>query len=190
MMRDELQVRVKGHLLIRDSVTGEVLVDKCNAIHPQNLAQTFARGLARDANGYLFKLSFGNGGTFYNSSSQIVYRPPNVVGNADLYNVTYEVQIDDQSAGTPSTNSVVSSPSPSPAITSLVTATAQLNANEPAGQGIADNVTTNLLAPFIFDEAGLKTPDGLLLSHIVFSPFEKAANRAIQIIYDLTISVS
>jgi hypothetical protein len=36
----------------------------------------------------------------------------------------------------------------------------------------------------------LKAADGSLLTHLVFSPFEKTANRAFLIIYTLTISVS
>jgi hypothetical protein len=189
-MKEKLNVSVNGHVMIRDAVTNEVIVDKCNAIHPQNMAYVIAKALSRDSNGYIYKLCFGNGGTFFNSSNQIVYRPPNTVGSADLYGLTYEVQVDDQSTGTPSTNSVASSQSASPAITSIVTITAQLNANEPAGQASADNVTTDPDAPFMFDEVGLKTTDDLLLSHLIFSPFEKTANRAFLIVYTLTISVS
>lgn len=189
-MKDNFKVQVHGHVRVQDAESGEIVVDKCNAIHPQNMALVIAKALARDDNGFIFKLTFGNGGTFFNSSNQIVYRPPNTVGAADLYNPTYEVQVDDQATGTPVTNSVIAAPSPSPSITSVVTVTAQLNANEPAGQASADNVTVNPEAPFMFDEVGLKTPDGILLSHLVFSPFEKTANRAFLIIYTLTISVS
>jgi hypothetical protein len=154
------------------------------------MALIIARALSRDENGGIFKLCFGNGGTFFNSSNQIVYRPPNTTGAATLYNETYFVQVDDQSVGTPPTNSVVSSPSPDPAITSVITITAQLNANEPAGQAAADNITTNPNAPYVFDEIGLKSFDDLLLTHIIFSPYEKTANRAFLFTYTLTISVS
>src|SRR5574343_570246 len=177
-MKDSIKAEVIGHVQVIDAKTKEVVVDKKNAIHPQNMALVIAKALARDSGGYIYKMCFGNGGTFFNSSNKIVYRPPNTVGLADLYNVTYEVQVDEQSVGTPSTNSVVAAPSPSPAITSIITITAQLNANEPAGQAVADNVTTDAEAPFMFDEVGLKTVDGELLSHLVFSPFEKTANRA------------
>jgi hypothetical protein len=135
-------------------------------------------------------MSFGNGGTFFNSSSQIVYRSPNVIGDSDLYNLTYEVQVDEQSTGTPVSNSVTSSSSPSPSITSIVTATALLSAGEPSGQASADNVTTDPESPYVFDEIALKTSDNLLLTHLIFSPIEKTANRAYVINYTLTISVS
>src|ERR1017187_6288968 len=175
-MKDRCQVTLAGRVMIRDALTNELIVDKSNAIHPQNMAFVIAKALSRDSNGYIYEMDFGNGGTFYNSSNQIVYRPPNTVGAAaTLYNTTYSVQVDEQSVGTPSTNSVVSAPSASPAITSIITITAQLNANEPTGQAAADNVTTDPGALYMFDEVGLRTPAGVLSSHLVFSPFEKTA---------------
>lgn len=189
-MNEKFKISVDGYLSIRDVETGEIVMEKSNAIHPQNMARVISKALAGDSNGVIYKLSFGNGGTFFNSSGSIIYRPPNTTGNADLYNKTYEVQVDDQSVGTPLTNSVISTASPNPAITSIVTVTAQLNANEPAGQASADNITTDTAALFMFDEVCLKTQDDVLLSHLVFSPFEKTANRAFLITYTLTISVS
>lgn len=187
---EAIPCRAIGRVVIHDAVTGETVLDKKNAIHPQNMALAIARSLARDDNGYVFKMCFGNGGTFLNSSNQINYRSPNIVGAADLYNLTYEIQVDEQSVGTPVTNSVVALQSPPPALTSLVVVTAQLGANEPAGQSIADDTTFDPNAPFFFDEVGLKTADDLLLSHLVFSPIEKTGNRAFLVTYTLTISVS
>lgn len=186
----------KGHILaigaikIIDPFTGEVILNKKNAIHPQNLALVIARGLAHQADSTVFQLSFGNGGTFFNSSNQLVFRPPSVVGASSLYNQTYTVQVDDVDSGTPTTNSVLASSSPAPAISSIVTVQALLAPNEPAGQAVADNLTTNLDADFVFDEMCLKTKDGLMLSHLVFSPIEKTSNRAFLITYTLTISAS
>jgi len=179
-----------GRVVIHDADTGEMILDKKNAIHPQNMALAKARSLARETNGYVFKLGFGNGGTFLNSGLQINYRSPNTIGSADLYNLTYEIQVDEQTVGTPVGNSVVSLQSPTPALTSMVVVTAQLSSNEPAGQSLADNTTFDPNASFFFDEIGLKTADDLLLSHLVFSPIEKTGNRAFLITYTLTISVS
>jgi hypothetical protein len=188
--KQDFNCQAIGRVVIHDQATGEMVLDKKNAIHPQNMALVIARALARDDNGYIFNLCFGNGGTFLNSSGQINYRAPNVIGAADLYNVTYVVQVDDQSIGTPPANSVVSLPSPTPATTAMIVVTAQLSASEPAGQAPADNITTNTESLFTFDEIGLKTQDGLLLSHLVFSPIEKTANRSFLITYTLTVSVS
>lgn len=189
-MKENFNVQIFGHVNIKDAATGELILAKSNAVHPQNMALAIGRSLARDANGSVFKMCFGNGGTFFNSSSQIVFRSPNTIGSANLYNLTYEVQVDDQASGTPVSNTVSSAASPSPAITSLVTIVAELSAGEPSGQAVADNITTNSEALYMFDEVGLKTADGLLLSHLVFSPIEKTANRAFVITYTLTISVS
>jgi len=181
---------VIGEVCIQDATTLEIIQKKKNAIHPKNMAAAIARSLSRNDNGYIFKMSFGNGGTFLNSSSKIIYRSPNVLGGADLYNPTYEVQVDSNTQGTPASNSVVSSDSPSPAITSVVTITCVLNADEPSGQAVSSNLTTDANSPYSFDELGLKTADGLLLSHLIFNPIEKTANRAFLITYTLTISVS
>ena len=189
-MKEQLKVQILGHVNIRDAKTGALVLAKSNAVHPQNMALAIARAMSKDANGTIYKMSFGNGGTFFNSSQQIVYRSPNIIGAADLYNKTYEVLVDEQDSGTPVTNSITSSVSSAPAITSLITIVAELGASEPAGQAVADNTTTNPESLFVFDEIGLKTGDGLLLSHLVFSPIEKTSNRAFIITYTLTISVS
>lgn len=186
-----VDLQLEGRVLIHDLHTGELLMQRKNAIHPQNMALVVSRALAREDNGYVFELVFGNGGTFLNTSSALVYKSPNVIGSgATLYNQTYAVQVDEISAGTPVTNSVVALPSPAPSLTSLVVVTAQLSALEPLGQAVADSLTTDPEAAFVFDEIGLKSPDGLLLSHLVFSPIEKTANRAWLITYTITISAS
>lgn len=189
-MKDLIKIGTMGRVVIQDVETGEVIMNKSNAIHPQHMALILSRGISRDQNGYIFSIAFGNGGTFLNSVNQIVYRPPITIGNATLYNQTYSVQVDDQSTGTPSTNSVTSSPSTNPAITSIVTIIAQLNSTEPAGQAVTDNLTTSVNSTYTFNEMGLMSPDGLLLTHLTFNPFEKTSNRAFLVTYTLTIGVS
>jgi len=62
--------------------------------------------------------------------------------------------------------------------------------DEPFGQPAFDNVGTNLnTSLFVFDEIGLKTEDGLLLTHVVFSPVEKSANRIIEVVYTLRFRI-
>lgn len=189
-MQTNLKMTMKGHVLIKDLRSGEVILDKKNAMHPQNMASAVAQSLSRESTGYIYKIAFGNGGTFYNSEPALVFRPPNTIGNADLYNQTYEVQVDEQSVGTPSNNSVISAPSPDPSISSIITITVQLNADEPAGQASDDNETTDPESTYTFDEIGLKTSDDRLLTHLIFSPIEKTANRAFLIIYTIITSLS
>lgn len=189
-MNQSLQLKAVGRLLVTDHSTGEVVLQKNNAIHPQNLALTVARALAQETNGSIYKMCFGNGGTFLNSSSQLNYRSPNTIGAADLYNQTYEVIVDDFAVGCPPSNSVVALPSPPPSIISLIVVTAVLSANEPTGQAVTDGVTVDPEADFVFDELALKTENDLLLTHMVFSPIEKTANRALLFTYTIDISLA
>ena len=190
-MEMNFKTKIKGHVLVKDKNTNEVLVDKFNAVHPQNMAKVIARGLANESNQQIFKIALGNGGTYIDSTQSIVYNSPNIIGqSADLYNVTYTEVVDDGNSNVGIGNSVISQAAPSPDISSLVICTIQLSANEPAGQASTDGVTTNPNSAFTFDELGLKTVDGLLLSHIVFNPIEKNAQRELIISYTLTVSVS
>lgn len=188
LLMGEMLINPIGKVFIHDIATGEQLLEKKNAIHPQNMARAIARALAGEDNGGIFKMVFGNGGTYINGLSQVVYKSPNTLGATGLYNQTYEVQVDERDSATPLTNSVVSVPSPAPAITSLAIVTARLGANEPSGQASSDDVTVDPESDYTFDEIGLMTSDGLLLSHLVFNPIEKTANRAFLITYSLTIS--
>jgi len=193
MITSLLNTKVHGHVKMVDKETGEVLVDKDNAIHPQNMARVIARGLAHESNAWVYGMALGNGGTHIDASLNISYLPPNVTGvNATLYNETYSEVIDSHDISVAAGNSVVSAASPSPSITSIVTCTLELTADEPAGQAPSDNATTDPDSTYTFDELGLYTNDTppLLLSHLIFSPVEKTANRSILITYTLTISVS
>ena len=190
-MEMNFKTKIKGHVLIKDKNTGEVLCDKFNAVHPQNMAKVLARGLANEPNQQIFQIALGNGGTYIDSTRSIVYNSPNIVGiSANLYNTTYTEVVDDGNSGVGIGNSVISQAAPSPDISSLVICTIQLSANEPAGQATTDGVTTNPDSLYTFDELGLKTIDGLLLSHIVFNPIEKNAQRELIISYTLTVSVT
>lgn len=96
-----LPVNVKGHLKIQDDL-GNVLVDKSNAVHPQNLARIFARALANEPNYYINRIAFGNGGTVVDAAFTVTYRTPNDGQSPDIstwdsriYNETYSEIIDD-----------------------------------------------------------------------------------------------
>lgn len=191
MVKEGLVTVVHGHVNIKDKNTGEVLADKDNAIHLYNMGKAIARGLANELNFQVYKVSLGNGGTTVNSSGDIIYNSPRVSPtDTNIYNETYS-EIVDESSGAPSGNQVFSTFGTLPVTTSLVTIVLTLSANEPAGQLLTDGTTpSNINDPYVFDELGLKTGDDLLLSHLIFSPIEKTANRELIITYTLTISVS
>lgn len=200
MSSNPVTVNVVGHVLIKDKHTGQVMLDKNNAIHNKHMGIALARGLANapptgaPARGVnqIYALKLGNGGSAIDSGNMITYLPPNVTGgSANLYNTTYEELVDDQQATTPSENSVTYTTNADPDDTSIVIITATIAAGEPGGQDISDSPpNSDPEAQFAFDELGLFTSDGMLLTHIIFSPILKTANREIVITYTLTISVS
>lgn len=174
----EFKTKVRGHLKIQDDL-GQVLVDKDNAVHPQNLARVFARSLANESNYFINRVAFGNGGTTVNAAMQIEYKTPNDGQDPDpagwesrLYNETYSEIIDDSSSligtgegadptGDPVSEEHVSGPGVRSAelgLTSQVTIEVILNPNEPFGQDSQDNAQGNPDSTFTFDEIALFTP--------------------------------
>lgn len=197
-MSEKSSIQISGHVLINDR-SGEIYLDKANAVHNKNMAIALARGLSNNPpNGsgntlhQIFKIKLGNGGSTIDSSNQITFLPPNVTGaSADLWSPTYEELVDELNVLTPPENSVTYQESPAPDDSTIVIVSAVIGAGEPSGQDLTDtppNPDPN--AQFAFDELGLFTADDRLLTHIVFSPILKTANRELVITYTLTISVT
>ena len=209
MTNATLRTIVKGHVKIVDAVTGEVLLDKDNAIHSANMAAVIARGLSNTDTSsvgthQIYALALGNGGASVNSLGQITYLPPNVTGSsARLYNQTYFDVVDENQSGTSAANSVTYQQSGTDT-TSVVIVTMTIPAGLPAGQNVSDTPPDpNFNSQYAFNELALLTygtsgsfsyteapSDSLLLSHIIFSPIEKTASRELVITYSITISVS
>ena len=190
-MKESAKFVFRNTVQIYDKNTNELLVDTTNDVHPQNMARVIAKALAHEPNSWIFKLCLGNGGTHIDSANQITYLPPITTGiGATLYNQTYEEQIDEVDSNTPINNSCISSPSPSPAISSIVTCMMELDSTEPNGQIATDNTTTDPDNKYFFDELCIKTADNLMLPHVIFSPIEKTAQRSLLFLYTLTISVA
>ena len=61
--QDHSGVMMTGHIKIFDPETGEVIVDKSNAIHYENMSQALANSLANKTTGFVHEMAFGNGGT-------------------------------------------------------------------------------------------------------------------------------
>ena len=97
-LNDKSGVVVKGHIKIHDPNTGEVYVDKRNAIHYENMSIALAESLANQGQGMIYEMSFGNGGTSVDPTGIITYLTPNSTGtNASLYNQTFTKVVDDRS---------------------------------------------------------------------------------------------
>lgn len=184
---------MEGHVFIRDMDTGEVLVDKKNAIHFENMSEALALSLANRASGNLHEMVFGNGASTVSGIGAITYFPPNVTGaDARLYNQTYSKVINDQSPlNTDRTKNYIRVQHGLNNVYSDIVITCVLDYAEPSGQELFDDATTTE-GNFVFDELGLKSFDpvpgsGRLLSHVIFHPVQKALNRTIEIVYTLRI---
>ena len=185
--------KIEGFVKIHDPKTGEVLVDKKNAIHYENISICMANTLSDRNIGFIYQMSFGNGGSAVDPTGVITYLPPNTVGtNASLYNETYSKVVDDNSAANldPANNYMTVIHTSGQAYTDIVV-TCLLDYGEPAGQQAFDN-STNFNGEFVFDELGLKCWNGsssnlLQITHVIFHPVQKSLNRQIQIDYTLRI---
>jgi hypothetical protein len=189
-IRDESGATLEGHVLIRSwSDDGDVVVelDKRNAIHKENVAVAIARALAGQREGQIYSMHFGTGGATVNALDQIVYATPNTSGAADL-NVPAYSEVVDQSRGAPSGNGISISHVAGTTYAD-VEIRCILDKTEPTGQATVDNITTNLAGSFVFDEIGLKTSGGVLLTHITFNPIQKTSNRILEVRYTIRVRV-
>lgn len=185
--------KIEGFIKIHDPVSGEVFVDKKNAINYENISISMAQTLSHRDLGYIYQMAFGNGGSSVDPTGVITYLPPNVNGqSADLYNQTYAKVVDDNSAADtdPQANKMTVLHT-SGTVYSDILVTCLLDYGEPAGQQAFDN-STNFNGEFVFDELGLKTWNGSsenlrLITHVIFHPVQKSLNRQIQIDYTLRI---
>lgn len=191
-------LHVQGHIKIFDPESGEVFVDKRNAIHYENISEAIAYTLANKGQSYIYEMHFGNGGTSIDPTGVINYLPSNTnTSNSNLYNPTFAKIVDNTSAlnTDPTRNKIEVRHTPGRIYSDLVIS-CLLDYGEPAGQSAFDNSTT-LEDTYTFDELGLKarsldgtsglTTTGKLLTHVVFHPVQKSLNRLIQIDYTVRI---
>lgn len=185
---------ITGHVLIRDLQTGEVLVDKNNAINYENFSISLARSVSNRPDSWIQEMVFGNGGARVSETGVITYLPPNVVGQtAQLYNQTYYKVVNDQSPlNLDPTKNFMEYAHTTGSTYSDIIVTCNLDLGEPAGQEAFDTAT-DLNGNFVFNELGLKDYSsagqntGRLMSHVIFSPVQKSLNRQIQVVYTIRI---
>lgn len=187
-MFDKNGLMVQGHIKIYDPVTGEVLQDKKNAIHYENMSEALAQSIGNKETGFISTMAFGNGATAVDSTGIITYLPPNTYGqNASLYNQTYSKIVDNTSALNldPTRNYIEIRHTPGLIYTDVFVS-CLLDYAEPSGQQAFDNSST-MQGTYVFDEIGLVSESGKLLTHVIFHPVQKALNRLIQIDYTVRI---
>lgn len=182
----DIDIGLVGHVKIFNADTGELILDKKNAIHPQNMSRIIARALAREPNSFIHRIAFGNGGTVTDPTGQIIFNPPNDGRNGSwesrLYNETYSEIVDEDDVnfgsdpGSAEPGNIRTGggaiPEDDPeggGVTSQevgsksnVTISVFINKNEPTGQIASINdfgvEISERESTFIFDEIGLYSP--------------------------------
>ena len=182
----------EGHIKIWYPETGEIAVDKRNAIHYENMSVAMVQSLSNQGLGTVYQMVFGTGGTIVDPTGLITYLTPNTVGiNTSLYNQTYTKVVDQNAAANadPVRNKMevrhISGATYSDILISCL-----LDYGEPIDQEAFDN-SADLSGNFVFDELGLKSynpsGEGKLLTHVIFHPVQKSLNRLLQIDYTIRV---
>jgi hypothetical protein len=185
-------VLIQGHIKIFDPESNHTYIDKRNAIHYENMSLSLAESIGNGGSGWIYEMSFGNGGTSVDPTGIITYLTPNSTGtNASLYNQTHTKVIDDRSVNNldPVRNKIetrhVSGTNYTDVLVSCL-----LDYSEPSGQDAYDTATDGS-SLYVFDELGLKaysaSGTGRLLTHVIFHPVQKSLNRLIQIDYTVRV---
>lgn len=182
----------EGHIKIHDPESGEIFIDKRNAIHYENMSVAMVNALSNQGQGTIYEMVFGTGGTTVDPTGLITYLTPNTVGvNSSLYNQTYSKVVDQSSVSNidPVRNKMQIRHI-SGATYSDILITCVLDYGEPDGQEAFDN-SQDMSGNFVFDELGLRSysPSGTgrLLTHVVFHPVQKSLNRLLQIDYTIRV---
>lgn len=203
-MIESTHINIDGHVKIWDPKTQEIFVNKRNAINPETMPLIIATMLQGNNDSHIYEMHLGNAGLIIDETGNITYN--DVTDNlatgieAGLYNPTYFKVVDSSDTTNnydPTNNNVVVTHTSGLNYTDLVV-TCTLDENEPNSD--SENILITSPAEnngdYIFNELGLKSKGstgkntGYLLSHIVFDPVQKSANRVIQIIYTLRIRVN
>lgn len=186
---EHTNISVDGHCLIKDADSGEVLLDKHNAINFQNFAFAVANLLANKTESsnqfFIDRIAFGYGGTVIDANGNITYKSPQVDGvNGVLYNPLLDASLNAYTKQVSSIDVLDAESNPYTDITVKVV----LDYDEPTTAPTLDNAQ-NFDDPdnWVIDELALVTETGYNLTHLVFHPIQKAKNRKIEILYSLRI---
>lgn len=195
---ENTRLNVQGFVKITDKHTGEVLVDKTNAIHYGNMANLIANALNNAQGAHINYMAFGNGATSVDTTGKVIYKTPRVSeafeSGANMYSRTYQKTIYNTGDDANRIDIV-----PGPSYTDI-RMTCTLGYNEPQDQDLFDSSTTNE-GDYIFDEMAIfsfpsDTSDPVpintstMLTHVIFHPVQKSQNRIIEIVYTIRIQLT
>jgi hypothetical protein len=196
-MNNIVGLEVIGFLKIHDPQSGQVLLEKKNAIHYENISEALAFTLSNRGMGTIYQMAFGNGGASVDATGIITYLPPNTTGqNSSLYNQTYAKIVDDTLvSNTDVESNKMNVNHASGKVYSDILVQCLLGYSEPSGQEAFDNGSSTT-GDYVFDEIGLLANYGQdengevvtkLITHVIFHPIQKALNRQIQVDYTIRI---
>lgn len=209
-MLDQANINVDGFVKIWEPDTGLVHLEKHNAVNQEVISYVIAQMLQSNTSEYISEMHFGNGGVIIDTTGNITYKDVSLNlesgFSASLFNPTYYkvVDINDTTNNDDVTkNKVEISHINGLTYTDLII-TCTLDPDQPNASDVGNLVSAdqsnldngNLTGNFVFNELGLKCKgqDGLntgyLLTHIVFHPVQKSANRTIQVVYTLRIRIA
>ncbi len=187
---DNANLSFHGHVLISDVDTGEVLLDKFNAINFENMAIAIANLLANQTdNGdgyYISKIAFGHEGTIVDANGNITYKTPKTDGGTGaLYNPNFGANADQIVEKAIDSFEISDASGTFRDLTSVVTLDYSFPNNE---QLASDNAADFTGASYVFDELALVGDNDALLTHLIFHPIQKSQNRKLEIRYTLRIT--
>jgi len=214
-MDDLIEFHIQGFIKIKDKDTGEIIVEKNNAVHIGNISTKIAQALTGDNTSFITYMAFGNGGVIIDTAGNIVYRNPNVSVNKNpaeqLYNTTLIMEMTNNASGV--NDPVVDVPGGNIKNFEDVVASVVMEAGFPDTQSQIDNAVSSNNADtgtnFVFNELALYTGiSGLgshqifddiqeflahlsttLITHVIFHPVQKSVNRTLEITYTLRIQM-
>lgn len=207
-MLDNANVEIEGFVKVWDPVTGEIIQQGHNAINKEAMSYVLASLMQGPSGPYLYEMHFGNGGAIVDETGNITYRDVEINLedglSAGLYNPTYFKIVDatDELNDDVTKNKVEIAHTQGLYYTDvIVTCTLSPEQPDAADYGNLVSLTQDeidqgtLTGNFVFNELGLKVKGtelntGYLISHIIFHPVQKSANRTIQVVYTLRIRLS
>lgn len=195
MFFDNANIKVTGHVTITDITDPDneiVLVDDHNDIHPESMSYAIAMAMSATVDitgkstGAISEMRFGNGGTVVLSSGRVTFKKPRTTSFGGLYSETFRKQINPNvnSSVEKEYNNVVPVHIPGQVFSDTV-CTCTLGLGEPIDQNVSSS--TDMEGKYVFDELALYTngDTGRALTHLIFTPVEKSANRVLQIKYTI-----
>jgi hypothetical protein len=187
LFNEHTQPLVKGHLRIYEEETGNLLLDRHNDIHNENFSKALAYSLANQGN-TIQALAFGSGGVRVNASNEFLYSSPQIIGRtAALYSESYRKIIDQHNQDNPdSTRNYITVEHGSGNEYTDIKCHCTLEKYEPSSQSVVSSSNT-IINEYTFNEAGLITSAGDLITHLCFYPIAKSED--ITLIFDYVIRI-